>query len=196
MIRFFDFFISALGLFILSPLFIIVIFLIKCDSKGPIFFKQLRIGKNGVEFKMYKFRTMYVNSSNELLLTVGNEDSRITKVGKFIRKNKIDEIPQLLNVLMGTMSLVGPRPEIRKYTELYNGRQRIVLSVKPGITDYASIYFKSENEILSTVDDPENYYIKFIIPWKIRLNMIYINNRSLFQYFRVIILTIAKLFSR
>ncbi|NMB65527.1 MAG: sugar transferase, partial [Spirochaetes bacterium] len=168
MIRFFDILFSLIGLILLSPIFVIVAIAIKIDSKGPIFYRQQRIGKNGVKFSLLKFRSMFTESDKKGLITIGNNDSRITSIGRFIRKYKIDELPQLINVLNGSMSLVGPRPEVSKYVELYNDYQRKVLSIKPGITDFASIYFKNENEILESKKNPEEYYIKYLIPQKIR----------------------------
>jgi lipopolysaccharide/colanic/teichoic acid biosynthesis glycosyltransferase len=191
MIRFLDLIFSFFGLILLSPFFLVIIIWIVLDSQGPVFYRQLRVGKNGKDFKLLKFRSMYVNSDKKGLLTVGKSDSRITNSGKWIRQYKLDELPQLLNVLTGDMSLVGPRPEVRKYVDLYTEDQRKILKVKPGITDYASIKFRNENELLSKAADPEEYYISQIMPEKIRLNEKYINNRSVFQYFRIIFLTIA-----
>lgn len=149
MIRFFDIFFSALGLLVLSPVFLVIYLLIRLESKGPGFYIQERIGKDGKPFGLYKFRSMRIGSDNQGLITIGSHDSRITRIGYFIRKYKFDELPQLLNVLKGDMSLVGPRPEVRKYVEMYTEEQRKVLSVKPGITDYASIEYVNENEILA-----------------------------------------------
>ncbi|MCF0147264.1 MAG: sugar transferase, partial [Clostridium sp.] len=153
--RIFDFLVSLLGIVILSPVFIIVSIAIKIDSKGSILFLQKRVGKDGREFNIYKFRTM-VTDAEKLgkQITIGN-DSRITKVGAFLRKFKIDELPQLFNVLLGDMSLVGPRPEVPKYVALYNDEQKKVLSIRPGITDMASLRYKDENDILGKVDNPE-----------------------------------------
>ncbi len=194
MIRFFDILFSVIGLILLIPIFIIVGIAIKIDSKGPILYRQKRIGKNGIDFFLLKFRSMYTESDKKGLITIGNNDSRITRVGRFIRKYKIDELPQLLNVLNGSMSLVGPRPEVSKYVELYNNYQRRVLSIRPGITDFASIYFKNENEILNNKSDPEEYYIKYLVPQKIRLNLIYINNYNVKTYFLIIFKTIKSVF--
>lgn len=190
MIRFFDIIFSAVGLIVLSPLFLILLIIIKLDSKGGGFFTQERIGKNGVPFKLYKFRTMRQNSDKEGLITVGGHDSRITKAGYFLRKYKLDELPQLWNVLIGDMSLVGPRPEVEKYTKLYTEQQRKVLSVRPGITDWASIKYVDENVILGQSKDPDRAYIDQIIPEKIRYNMIWIDNQSVIEYFKIIFMTL------
>lgn len=192
-IRIFDILFSLLGLIILMPILIIIALLIKIDSKGPIIFKQARIGKNGAEFKLYKFRTMHVNSNNKQLLTVGNRDPRVTRLGYYLRKFKIDEIPQLINVLLGQMSIVGPRPEVKKYVDLYTPSQKVILSVKPGITDWASIFYSSENEILAKAENPEQLYIQEVMPHKINLNMHFIYNHTLKEYFRIIYLTILKI---
>jgi len=195
MIRFFDILFSLLGLFLLSPIFIIISILIVLESQGGIFYRQERIGKNNIPFLLYKFRSMAVNSDRSGLLTVGMKDSRITKTGLFIRKYKIDELPQLINVLKGDMSIVGPRPEVKKYVDLYSESQQIVLTVKPGMTDMASIEFSNENEILEKQDDPEKYYIEYIMPEKIELNMQFIINPSIYNYLRIILLTIKKIIS-
>ncbi|MBQ8721681.1 MAG: sugar transferase [Paludibacteraceae bacterium] len=192
--RFFDVIISFIGLIILLPIFFFIAIWIKCDSKGPIFYKQMRVGKNGVDFYLYKFRSMRVGADKKGLITVGGRDPRITYSGYFIRKYKIDELPQLLNVLKGDMSIVGPRPEVRKYVDLYTDEQRLVLSIKPGITDYASIEYIDENEILGKSSDPEKTYIEDIMPEKIKYNMKYINNKTLFEYFKIIFLTGLKIF--
>jgi len=193
MIRFFDFFFTVLGLIILSPLFLIVAIWIKLDSSGPVFYRQTRVGKNNKDFKLLKFRSMVTDSDKKGLITVGGRDLRVTKSGYLIRKYKLDELPQLLNVLIGDMSLVGPRPEVRKYVDLYNETQRKVLSVKPGITDYASIEYIDENEILGKAENPEKVYIEQIMPEKIKYNMKYIQNRSVKEYFKIIFLTIGKI---
>lgn len=193
MIRIFDFLFSILGLIILSPLFIIVSIWIKLDSNGPVFYSQIRVGRNNKDFKLLKFRSMVTDADTKGLITVGGRDPRVTQSGYFIRKYKLDELPQLLNVLIGDMSLVGPRPEVRKYVDLYNETQRKVLSVKPGITDYASIEYIDENEILGKAENPEKVYIEQIMPEKIKYNMKYIQNRSVKEYFKIIFLTIVKI---
>ncbi len=193
MIRFFDLLFSFLGLVILSPLLLCVYAAVCLESKGGGFYRQKRVGKDGKEFTLYKFRSMRVGSDAKGLLTVGGKDPRVTKTGVFIRKYKLDELPQLFNVLKGDMSLVGPRPEVPRYVAFYTPEQRKVLEVRPGITDYASIEYIDENRILGEADDPDRVYIEKIMPDKIRLNMKYIENRSLKTYFSVIFLTLRKL---
>ena len=193
MIRFFDFILSLVGLVVLAPIFIVLAIWIKIDSKGPVFYKQVRVGQNGINFGLFKFRSMVVDADKKGLITVGGRDPRITRSGYFIRKYKLDELPQLINVLVGDMSLVGPRPEVRKYVNLYTDEQQKVLSVKPGITDYASIEYMDENEILGKSSDPEKTYIEDIMPEKIKYNMKYINNKNLFEYFKIIFLTVLKI---
>lgn len=171
---------------VLLPLYIIIAILITIDSKGGILYKQERIGKNNVPFKVFKFRTMHPNSFSKGALTVGSKDPRITNVGYYLRKYKLDELPQLFNVLFGDMSFVGPRPEVRKYTELYNQEQQKVLSVRPGITDYASIKFRNESDLLSKAEDPEKMYIEQIMPEKLELNMLYIKDNNLFKDIKII----------
>ena len=192
-IRFFDFVLSLVGLVVLAPIFIVLAVWIKIDSVGPVFYKQIRVGQNGKDFGLFKFRSMVVDADKKGLITVGGKDPRITRSGYFIRKYKLDELPQLINVLVGDMSLVGPRPEVRKYVELYDDEQNKVLSVKPGITDYASIEYMDENEILGKSTDPEKTYIEEIMPEKIKYNMKYIKNRSLIEYFKIIFLTVLKI---
>ncbi len=196
LIRLFDILFSLLGLILLFPLMLILGLIIYFDSPGKIIFSQIRVGKNNTDFRLFKFRTMYNNAELSGLITVGLKDSRITKVGAVIRKYKLDELPQLLNVLRGQMSLVGPRPEVRHYTKLYTlAQQMIVFSVKPGITDHASIEYSKENELLSNFTDSENAYIKTVLPAKIQLNLIFIENYTLGNYMRILIRTIGKLIS-
>lgn len=195
MIRFFDLLFSLVGIVLLSPLLIIVYVVIIIESKGGGFYTQQRVGLNGLDFKLYKFRSMAVGSDKKGLITVGGNDARITQIGLFIRKFKIDELPQLFNVLIGDMSLVGPRPEVRKYVDLYTNVQRKVLNVKPGITDYASIEYANENEILGKADDPDKMYIDEIMPAKIELNIKFIENKGLKEYFNIIFLTFYKIVS-
>ena len=194
MIRLLDITFSAVGLLLLSPLFLIIYILIRCESKGGGFYCQQRVGKDGRMFGLYKFRSMRTGSDKKGLITVGGHDSRITRMGYFIRKYKIDELPQLWNVLKGDMSLVGPRPEVKRYVDLYTEEQRRVLSVRPGITDYASIEYVDENEILGKADNPDRVYVEEIMPAKIKLNMRYIENRSLKEYFKIIGLTFINIF--
>jgi len=189
MIRFFDILFSFIGLTILTPILLIISFLVVCTSQGTIFYKQIRVGKNDEDFVLYKFRTMKTGSDRKSLLTVGYNDSRITNIGRFLRKYKLDELPQLWNVLKGDMSLVGPRPEVRKYVNLYNDAQKRVLSIRPGITDYASVAFVDENRILAQSKDPEKEYIEAIMPKKLELNLRYIENPSVKEYFKILLLT-------
>lgn len=196
MIRLFDILFSVIGLLLLSPILLIIYILIIFESKGGGFYLQNRVGKNGVDFSLMKFRSMRVGSDQKGLITIGNRDARMTKMGYFIRRFKLDELPQLFNVIKGEMSLVGPRPEVRKYVNLYTPEQLKVLSIKPGITDYASIEYVDENEILGSAIDPEKVYIEEIIPNKIRLNMKYIENKSIKEYFRIIFLTIWSIVKR
>ena len=193
MIRFFDFILGLVGLVVLAPIFIMLAIWIKIDSKGPVFYKQVRVGQNGINFGLFKFRSMVVDADKKGLITVGGRDPRITRSGYFIRKYKLDELPQLINVLVGDMSLVGPRPEVRKYVDLYTDEQQKVLSVKPGITDYASIEYMDENEILGKSSDPEKTYIEDIMPEKIKYNMKYIQNKNVSEYFKIIFLTLLKI---
>ncbi|WP_315368130.1 sugar transferase [Prevotella koreensis] len=193
MIRLFDILFSTIGLLVLSPLFLIIYIIIIIESKGGGFYRQTRVGKNGIPFAIYKFRSMRTDADKHGLITVGGRDPRITRIGYYIRKYKIDELPQLWNVLMGDMSLVGPRPEVQKYVDLYTEEQRKVLSVRPGITDYASIEYVDENILLAKSDDPDKTYIEVVMPAKIKLNMKYINNKSLKEYFKIIFLTLAKI---
>jgi lipopolysaccharide/colanic/teichoic acid biosynthesis glycosyltransferase len=196
LIRFLDIIFSLTGIILLSPAMLLIAIFILLDSRGSVIFKQSRVGKNYIDFKLFKFRTMHVNAERKGLITVGDKDPRVTGVGAFLRRYKLDEIPQLFNVLSGEMSLVGPRPEVRKYTELYSpAHQMIVFSVKPGITDYASIEYSKENELLSSVPDPEKFYISDVLPAKIKLNLIFIENPTLRNYLRIILRTIVKLFN-
>ncbi|MCO6499278.1 MAG: sugar transferase [Vicingus serpentipes] len=192
--RIFDIILSLFGLILLFPLFILIALLIIIDSKGGVFYIQKRIGKNGITFNLFKFRTMSTGSDKEGLLTVGNRDARITKVGYYLRKYKIDELPQLINVLNGKMSFVGPRPEVSKYVELYTEEQREILKLKPGITDYASLEYFNENELLAMAKNPEAIYINEILPAKIRLNKKYIANKSFITDCTIILKTVFKVF--
>ncbi|MEQ8154570.1 MAG: sugar transferase [Clostridiaceae bacterium] len=192
--RIFDFVLSLAGLIILSPFFIIISILIRKDGKGSIFFKQKRVGKNSKEFLIYKFRTMVPDAERlGTQITIG-KDNRITRVGAFLRKYKLDELPQLINVLVGEMSLVGPRPEVPRYVNMYSEEQRKVLLVRPGITDLASIRYKDENDLLGSVEDPEQFYINTIMPDKLKLNLEYIEKSNIFLDLFIILKTIAKCF--
>ena len=193
MIRILDVFFSIAGLVLLSPILFIISVIILIESKGGIFYLQERIGKNGIPFKLFKFRSMAVGSDSKGLLTVGMNDARITKSGQLIRRYKIDELAQLINVLKGEMSLVGPRPEVKFFVDLYTETQQKVLSVKPGMTDLASIEFSNENELLENQENPEEYYIREIMPKKIELNMLYIENPNLINYFKLILKTGLKI---
>ena len=197
LIRLFDLFFSFLGLILLSPLLLLIALVVFIDSPGKVIYTQWRVGKNNRDFKLYKFRTMKINADKLGLITVGMKDPRITRSGAFIRKYKLDELPQLLNVFYGEMSLVGPRPEVRQYTEQYSlANQMIVLSVKPGITDLASIEYSKENELLSSVADPEKYYVDVVMPAKILLNLNFIENPTLNNYLRIILKTIGRLINQ
>jgi lipopolysaccharide/colanic/teichoic acid biosynthesis glycosyltransferase len=193
LIRLFDLILSFLLILFFLPFFAVIAIAILFDSKGGIFYFQKRVGLKGKEFNLIKFRTMYAGSEKKGLLTVGAKDPRITRTGNVLRKYKFDELPQLFNVLGGTMSLVGPRPEVGKYVDFYTEEQKKVLDIKPGITDYASIIYFNENEILSRSADPEQTYIKEIMPAKIRLNMTYIENKNIKTYLSVLFKTGAKI---
>lgn len=191
--RLFDIFFSTIGIIILLPIYLIISLLIIFDSKGGVFYTQKRVGKKNIDFKIIKFRTMRSDSDKKGLLTVGSKDARITKVGYYLRKYKLDELPQLFNVFVGDMSFVGPRPEVRKYVDLYNEKQKEVLLVKPGITDYASIIYSNENEILGKSEDPEKTYIQQIMPHKLSLNHKYLENRGIITDLKIIVKTIMKI---
>lgn len=193
MTRLCDIVFSFFGLLFLSPLFLIVALWIVLDDLGPVFYRQQRVGRHNKDFGLLKFRSMRVGADKMSLITIGDRDPRVTRAGYYIRKFKLDELPQLWNVLIGDMSLVGPRPEVRRYVDLYTEKQRQVLSVRPGITDYASIEYIDENKLLAQAADPDKTYIEEIMPAKIELNMRYINNPTLGQYFKIIFLTIAKI---
>ena len=193
MTRFCDIVFSFFGLLVLSPFFLIVALWIVIDDPGPVFYRQQRVGRNNQDFGLLKFRSMRVGADKMSLITIGDRDPRVTRAGYYIRKLKLDELPQLWNVLIGDMSLVGPRPEVRRYVDLYTEEQRKVLSVRPGITDYASIEYIDENTLLAQADDPDKTYIEQIMPAKIALNMRYINHPTLGEYIKIILLTISKI---
>lgn len=193
--RFFDLVASGLGLLVLSPLFLVLAVWIKCDSKGPVFYRQVRVGRNNRDFRLYKFRSMRVGSDRKGLITIGGHDPRVTRSGYYIRRYKLDELPQLINVFVGDMSLVGPRPEVRKYVGLYTPEQMRVLGVRPGITDLASIRYRNENELLEQVDDPDRYYVDVIMQDKLRINLEYVAHHSLVSDIRVILITLCKIIS-
>lgn len=193
MIRLIDIIFSTLGILILMPFFILVSLIIKFNSKGPLIYKQSRVGIYNSNFNVYKFRTMHINSDRLGLLTVGGRDPRITSVGYYLRKYKLDELPQLFNVLIGDMSIVGPRPEVRKYVDMYTPEQKRVLSIRPGITDWASIQYRDENIILEKATDPEKDYVNIIIPDKIKYNLIYIEKYNVLEYLKIIFMTVWKI---
>lgn len=176
--RIFDVIASGLGLIVLSPLFLILAAWIKLDSKGPVFYRQVRVGLHNKDFRIFKFRSMRVGADKGSLVTIGGRDPRITRSGYFIRKFKFDELPQLINVFVGDMSLVGPRPEVRHYVDYWTDEQMHVLDVRPGITDPASIKFRNENELMEQAEDPEKYYIEVIMQEKLKLYLEYVENQS------------------
>ena len=176
--RLFDIIASGFGLIILSPLFLILAIWIKLDSKGPVFYRQVRVGKDNKDFRIFKFRSMRVGSDKGSLVTIGGRDPRITRSGYIIRKLKLDELPQLINVFVGDMSLVGPRPEVRHYVNYWTPEQMHVLDVRPGITDPASIKFRNENELMEQAEDPEDYYINVIMQEKLKLYLDYVEHHS------------------
>ena len=176
--RLFDIVASGLGLLVLSPLFLILAIWIKLDSKGPVFYRQVRVGRDNQDFRIFKFRSMRVGSDKGSLVTIGGRDPRITRSGYIIRKLKLDELPQLINVFVGDMSLVGPRPEVRHYVNYWTSEQMRVLDVRPGITDPASIKFRNENELMEQAEDPEDYYINVIMQEKLKLYLEYVDHHS------------------
>ena len=187
--RFFDIIASGCGLLVLSPIFLIMAIWIKLDSKGPVFYRQVRVGRHNKDFRIFKFRSMRVGADKGSLVTIGGRDPRITRSGYFIRKYKLDEFPQLLNVFKGEMSLVGPRPEVRHYVDYWTSEQMHVLDVRPGITDPASIKFRNENELMEKVENPEDYYINVIMQEKIRLYLEYVQNASFWHDIRLVLQT-------
>lgn len=184
--RVFDLIFSLFGIAVLLPVYLSIALLISLDSKGGVIYRQERTGKYGKTFRVLKFRTMRPDSFNKGALTVGSRDPRITNIGYYLRKYKLDELPQLFNVFLGEMSFVGPRPEVKKYTDLYTKEQQKVLQVRPGITDYASIKYRNENDMLSDSDDPEKLYIEEIMPEKLNLNLKYINDNNVFKDIKII----------
>ena len=178
--RLFDILASGLGLIILSPFFLILAIWIKLDSKGPVFYRQVRVGRYNKDFRIFKFRSMRVGADKGSLVTIGGRDPRVTKSGYWIRKFKLDELPQLINVFIGDMSLVGPRPEVRHYVDYWAPEQMHVLDVRPGITDPASIKFRNENELMEQAEDPEKYYIEVIMQEKIKLYLAYVEKHNFF----------------
>ncbi len=193
--RIFDILFSFIGLVFLLPVLLIIALAIFFDSRGSLIYKQQRVGKNNQDFFIYKFRTMYDGAEKKGLLTVGAKDSRVTRVGYYLRKYKLDELPQLLNVFKGQMSFVGPRPEVRKYVNLYTAEQLKVLEVKPGITDYASIQYANESELLASAADPEKFYIETVFPAKLKLNLKYIDEKKVGKDFLILFQTLVKIIS-
>lgn len=189
--RLMDIAISGCALLVIWPVLVLIAAAIVIDDPGPVFYRQVRVGRNGKTFRIFKFRTMIVDADKKgLAITVGR-DSRITRVGAILRRTKLDELAQLINVFCGEMSFVGPRPEVQKYVDLYTPYQRQVLLVRPGITDYASIAYRNENDLLAGTDDPEKMYIEEIMPAKIELNMKYLREISPLADIRLILSTIA-----
>lgn len=192
--RLFDIVFSSFALLVFLPFFILISILVFFSGKGGVFFLQSRVGKGDRDFKIFKFRTMRPDSEKSGQLTVGMRDNRITRVGYYLRKFKMDEVPQLINVLLGDMSVVGPRPEVRKYVEMYNEEQLKVLSVRPGITDYASLHYFNENEILSKAANPEQTYIEEVMPAKLKLNLKYVEHHTFVGDCKIILKTIFRIF--
>lgn len=191
--RIFDIVMSGLGLICLSPLFLVLAVWIKSDSAGPVFYRQIRVGRGNKDFRLFKFRSMRPDSDKLGLITVGGHDPRVTRSGYYIRKYKLDEFPQLINVFVGDMSLVGPRPEVRKYVDLYTPEQLRVLNVRPGITSLASIRYRNENEILAKAYDPDKAYVEQIMPDKIAIDLEYVENASLTNDIKLIFKTFGEI---
>lgn len=194
--RTFDIVMSGLGLVCLSPLFLVLAVWIKCDSRGPVFYRQVRVGRNNKDFRLFKFRSMRPDSDKLGLITVGGHDPRVTRSGYYIRKYKLDEFPQLINVFKGDMSLVGPRPEVRKYVNMYTPEQMHVLDVRPGITSLASIRYRNENDILAEAEDPDRCYIEKIMPEKIAIDMEYVDKASLWTDIKLIFSTFREIIAK
>jgi lipopolysaccharide/colanic/teichoic acid biosynthesis glycosyltransferase len=193
--RVFDIIASGLGLLCLSPLFIVLAVWIKADSKGPVFYRQVRVGRCNKDFKLFKFRSMRPNSDKLGLITIGGRDPRVTRSGYYMRKYKLDELPQLLNVFIGDMSLVGPRPEVRKYVDMYTQEQLHVLDVRPGITSLASIRYRNENEILAAAENPDQTYIEHVMPDKLAIDLEYVTQASLWTDVKLIFGTFKAIIS-
>ena len=192
--RTFDILFSSIGLLMLLPVFLVMAVWIKADSEGPVFYRQVRVGMHGKLFRIFKFRSMRLGSDKASQITIGERDSRITRSGIIIRKYKLDELPQLINVFTGDMSFVGPRPEVPKYVDLYTEAQRHVLDVRPGITDMASIKYINENELLGKANNPEDYYIHTIMPDNLSINLEYVKNNSFMDDVTIIFKTLSKIF--
>ena len=194
--RLFDIVASSLGLIVLSPLFVVLAVWIKADSEGPIFYRQTRVGRNNKNFRLFKFRSMRPGSDRAGLITVGGRDPRVTRSGYYIRKYKLDEFPQLINVLKGDMSLVGPRPEVRKYVDMYTAEQKRVLSVRPGITSLASIRYRNENDILAASEDPDRTYIEQVMPDKLAIDLEYVEHAGLLTDIKLIFTTFREIITK
>ena len=194
--RIFDIVASGFGLLVMSPVFLILAIWIKLDSKGPVFYRQVRVGRKNRDFRIFKFRSMRVGADKMGLITVGGHDPRVTRSGYFIRKYKLDEFPQLINVFIGDMSLVGPRPEVRKYVDLYTSEQMQVLDVRPGVTSLASIRYRNENELLENVEDSDQYYINVVMQDKLAIDLEYIRNVSFGYDIRLVFQTFWEIIRR
>ena len=194
--RLFDIIASGMGLISLSPLFAVLAIWIKCDSQGPVFYRQVRVGRGNKDFSLFKFRSMRPDSDKLGLITVGGRDPRVTRSGYYIRKYKLDEFPQLINVFLGDMSLVGPRPEVRKYVEMYTPEQMKVLSVRPGITSLASIRYRNENDILAAAEDPDKCYIEQVMPDKLAIDLEYVKQATLLNDIRLIFSTFKEIITK
>ena len=194
--RIFDIVASGFGLLVMSPVFLILAIWIKLDSKGPVFYRQVRVGRKNRDFRIFKFRSMRAGADKMGLITVGGHDPRVTRSGYFIRKYKLDEFPQLINVFIGDMSLVGPRPEVRKYVDLYTSEQMQVLDVRPGVTSLASIRYRNENELLEKVEDSDQYYINVVMQDKLAIDLEYIRNVSFGYDIRLVFQTFWEIIRR
>ena len=192
--RIFDIIFSLIGLILLLPLLLLIALILKIESKGPTLFMQTRVGRHKKDFIIFKFRTMFIGSDQKGLLTIGDNDPRVTNFGYFLRKYKLDELPQLVNVLIGNMSFVGPRPELRHYVNYYSDDGLSILSVKPGLTAFASIHFRNEAELLKTTNNPEKLYLEIILPEKLKLNKEYLNSANLLTDLKIILKTIKSIF--
>jgi len=190
--RIFDFIFASIGLIILAPLLLVLAILIKLDSKGSVLFIQERVGQHNVDFNIYKFRTMYVKSQKKGLLTIGDNDARVTRIGYYLRKYKIDEFPQLINIIKGDMSFVGPRPELRYYVNFYKPEDLVIFKLKPGITGLASLQYRNEVELLKKADNPEAFFINTIIPDKLRYNKMYLKHNNFLLDLKLIFITLYK----
>ncbi len=194
--RFLDVLVAGIGLVLLSPFFVVMALIIKWDSPGPVFFRQERVGRGFSMFRLWKFRTMHVFADRQAAITIGTRDPRITRAGYWLRKYKLDELPQLINVFCGEMSLVGPRPEVKKFVDLYSPEQRKVLSILPGLTDWASIHYRHENSLLEGKEDPIRYYEEVIMPAKLALNLKYLEQRSFWVDLKILFQTLVALFRK